>query len=336
MLDGVRPRISADLRPNRPARYLLAHDILLYPSVVFCCANRRHPQQPSQPPVDARTISDGPKRAVVHHLAQCNGGRRGGRALAIVSTAGRAARQFEPRLAKRANVLHWMDARLSPRLLRPSRRCAGSVRCRERCSHCGPRIQLQRVVLAQQLWKQWRLPERIGLGTWRPRRIRLVGIRSASFWVTETNCNWEGSGFPGAVETCLRASGRQPSTHGRGSIATMNELDEISTYSWWTLSGSYPAGSRRHNVQIADADGCLLAPGQALVAANGGDPSLGCSTSCRPPPPPPPFQCPDVASLPTGCELNASQSTSACACEYVWNDSCAAPTSVRLVCEDDG
>ena len=161
-------------------------------------------------------------------------------------------------------------------------------------------------------------------------------VAARPFWVTETNCNWEGGGFPGAVETCLRASGRQPSTHGRGSIATMNELDEISTYSWWTLSGSYPAGSRRHNVQIADADGCLLAPGQALVAANGGDPSLGCSTSCRPPPPPPPFQCPDVASLPTGCELNASQSASACACEYVWNDSCAAPTSVRLVCEGDG
>ena len=96
-------------------------------------------------------------------------------------------------------------------------------------------------------------------------------VQARRFWVTETNCNWEDDSLPDGIEQCHRASGGRHDSHGQGSIATMNELDEIAGYSWWTLNNAKPPGSRQYNARIADFDGTLLGPGRALVSINGRD-----------------------------------------------------------------
>lgn len=107
-------------------------------------------------------------------------------------------------------------------------------------------------------------------------------LQGRHFWVTETNCNWENgdksSDMPDGVETCERASGGRSSTHGRGSIALMNEIEEIDRWAWWTVSTRAKPGTRHYNARVADERGCLLGPGKALYAANAGQP-VSCSSS---------------------------------------------------------
>ena len=134
-----------------------------------------------------------------------------------------------------------------------------------------------------------------GLGDW------TQYLQARRFWVTETNCNWEDDSMPDGTEQCHRASGGRPSSHGQGSLATMNEIDEIAGYSWWTITNSYDQGSKQYNARITDLDGTLLGPGRALVSINGRDarfvddpmsgtlPCTGPVSSPPPPPPSPPF-----------------------------------------------
>lgn len=62
--------------------------------------------------------------------------------------------------------------------------------------------------------------------------------------MTETNCYWEvleiGPRYPhpDSKGQCLRTSGQLPATHGKGSIAKMEEIASIERYSWWTLWNS--------------------------------------------------------------------------------------------------
>ena len=71
-------------------------------------------------------------------------------------------------------------------------------------------------------------------------------LRERELWVTETSCYWERVNpttstwnwdFPhlNSKEQCLRITGQMEDTHGQGSIATMEELDNIERYAWWTI-----------------------------------------------------------------------------------------------------
>jgi len=70
-------------------------------------------------------------------------------------------------------------------------------------------------------------------------------VRDRELWVTETNCYWETKDptptnwifeYPHASskEQCMRTTGQMSATHGGGSIAKMEELDNIERYAWWT------------------------------------------------------------------------------------------------------
>ena len=95
------------------------------------------------------------------------------------------------------------------------------------------------------------------------------------FWVTETNCNWEDDDLPDGTEQCLRASGGKPSSHGQGSIATLNELADVEAYSWWTLTNEHSPGTKQYNARMVDLQGRLLPPGRAVVSVNRQDPRYG-------------------------------------------------------------
>lgn len=135
-------------------------------------------------------------------------------------------------------------------------------------------------------------------------------LRGRRFWVTETNCNWENgdrsSDMPNPEETCRRASGGAPSTHGRGSIVTMNGLSDVERYAWWTVSVKAEPGTRHYNSRMADARGCLLGPGKALYMINAGQSSIPCSSAAYCPPvpngipssPPTPFRHPPAPVAP--------------------------------------
>ena len=168
------------------------------------------------------------------------------------------------------------------------------------------------------------------------------------FWVTETNCNWEGGGVLDPMEACMRASGERPISHGQGSITTMNQLGDIAAWSWWTTAGNY-VDDRRRNARMIDEDGCLLPPGRALVAINGQQqpsaigsvcsaPTLPCHTSrTRLPPaiPPQPFMLDVESPRASTCVLPSSARADGllCSCEYAWQDGDVGPSSVELYCE---
>ena len=63
-------------------------------------------------------------------------------------------------------------------------------------------------------------------------------IRSRPLWVTETSCYHEpselGLSQPSNKESCLRITGKKGSSHGIGSIATIEEVDIFERYAWWT------------------------------------------------------------------------------------------------------
>ena len=57
-------------------------------------------------------------------------------------------------------------------------------------------------------------------------------INKRKFWVTETNCNWDGDA-PSSTEQCKRITGRRKLTHGMGSINHMMKNDKIMGFAWW-------------------------------------------------------------------------------------------------------
>ncbi|KAL9185522.1 hypothetical protein ACHAXT_003299 [Thalassiosira profunda] len=66
-------------------------------------------------------------------------------------------------------------------------------------------------------------------------------LKARPLWITETNCYWEvldiGDRYPhpDSKGQCERTAGKLQSSHGQGSIATMEEMVEVERYSWWTL-----------------------------------------------------------------------------------------------------
>jgi hypothetical protein len=70
-------------------------------------------------------------------------------------------------------------------------------------------------------------------------------VRGRGLWVTETNCYWEEVDptpdkwqfefpHPNSKEQCLRITGQMQATHGMGSVAKMDQMDNIERYSLWT------------------------------------------------------------------------------------------------------
>ena len=124
-------------------------------------------------------------------------------------------------------------------------------------------------------------------------------LSTRRFWVTETNCNWEyddgrnkWADPPDGIESCRRLSGQRPHTHGHGSITTINELQDVAAYAWWTISSnSAEPGTRHYNSQMANEEGCLLGPGLALYLINAGSP-VSCTSAASACPIPPPSPAP--------------------------------------------
>ena len=80
------------------------------------------------------------------------------------------------------------------------------------------------------------------LGTYGGKKNWGEYVRSRDIWVTETNCYWEnrlhamlGDPHPSSKEQCLRVTGQKQETHGKGSLVTMEGLDNIERYAWWTM-----------------------------------------------------------------------------------------------------
>ena len=102
-------------------------------------------------------------------------------------------------------------------------------------------------------------------------------LRGRAIWVTETNCYWEvldnqlrGFPHPSSKEQCLRVTGQKPDTHGKGSLATMEELDNIERYAWWTTWNPFQFKPN----YLTYADGQLSPVGRAYMRP--GDTSVDC------------------------------------------------------------
>lgn len=89
-------------------------------------------------------------------------------------------------------------------------------------------------------------------------------INARKYWVTETNCNWDGD-EPGSETQCRRVTG-QVSSHGQGSIRTMNNIGVIERYAWWNTFNPNPDGrAKTKNARLVDAAGALLPVGKAYL-----------------------------------------------------------------------
>ena len=106
-------------------------------------------------------------------------------------------------------------------------------------------------------------------------------LRSRELWVTETNCYWEtidptltnfNFEYPHASskEQCLRTTGQMQDTHGNGSIAKMEELDNIERYAWWTTFNDKQIKPQ----YLTYKDGQLTPTGKAYL--NPGNSTIDC------------------------------------------------------------
>lgn len=133
----------------------------------------------------------------------------------------------------------------------------------------------------EQRWETWfggdesKLMKKLTaeLGTYGGKNDWDVYVRSRDIWVTETNCYWEnnkkGYAKPSSKEQCLRITGQKSSTHGMGSLAKMEELNNIERYSWWTMWNE----ELKPNY-LAYFDGQISPIGRAYT--NPGDSSVNC------------------------------------------------------------
>jgi len=141
----------------------------------------------------------------------------------------------------------------------------------------------------QELWEQWyghgdskfvngvsnKLGEYGGKKDWKEY------LQSKPFWVTETSCYHDMPDLskPGTYERphasskemCLRISGQRPKTYGIGSIATMERLDTIDRYAFWT---TWSPKKKLKPVNLTYKDGTITPVGRAYL--NPGDTSINC------------------------------------------------------------
>lgn len=86
------------------------------------------------------------------------------------------------------------------------------------------------------------------------------------YWVTETNCNWDGSknNGPSPVAQCKRITGQGSVNYGEGSLKTFDRLDVIERYLWWNL---YNGRDRQmtQTARMTAIDGSLIPIGRAYT-----------------------------------------------------------------------
>lgn len=89
-------------------------------------------------------------------------------------------------------------------------------------------------------------------------------VNGLKYWVTETNCNWDGSknNGPSPKKQCRHITGQ--TNGGIGSLKTFEKLDKIERYLWWNLYN----GRDRQMTQVArmtNIDGSLTPIGRAYT-----------------------------------------------------------------------
>jgi hypothetical protein len=88
-------------------------------------------------------------------------------------------------------------------------------------------------------------------------------VQSRNFWVTETNCNWDGDN-PGSKEQCKRITGRGAKDYGEGSIRKLNTLEAVSRYAWWnTFNSDTTNRSKTLHARLVTSNGSPTPVGQA-------------------------------------------------------------------------
>ena len=133
-------------------------------------------------------------------------------------------------------------------------------------------------------WRQWFSGDNSRLVRQLSKRLNDYGgksdwfdyIRSRNLWVTETTCYHEtmdlGLPHPSSKGQCLRITGQKQDTHGIGSLKTMEDLDNIERYAWWTVWNP----SIKPNY-LTYRDGTLTPIGKAYMSP--GDSSVNCEYS---------------------------------------------------------
>jgi len=147
-----------------------------------------------------------------------------------------------------------------------------------------PVISLHKYTCKASVWDEWFgknqkfktiLLDRLSAATpsrkapgWKPY------VDGLKFWVTETNCNWDGSrdNGPEAEVQCNNIRGKGGAAYGVGSLRAMEKINDIERYSWWNLYNSLD----RQMTQVAkltNEDGSLTPIGKAYRALSWKQPS---------------------------------------------------------------
>ena len=91
-----------------------------------------------------------------------------------------------------------------------------------------------------------------------------VGKRK--FWVTETNCNWDGDA-PSSVEQCKRITGKRKRSHGIGSINHMMKNNKVMGFAWWHTYNKNTI-QRALNSRLSYKGGTLKPVGRGYLRPN--------------------------------------------------------------------
>ncbi|MEC7182159.1 MAG: glycosyl hydrolase, partial [Bdellovibrionota bacterium] len=91
-------------------------------------------------------------------------------------------------------------------------------------------------------------------------------ISKRKFWVTETNCNWDGDA-PSSLEQCRRITGRRKRSHGMGSINHMMKNDKIEGFAWWHTYNENQI-QRALNSRLSYKGGTLKPVGRGYLRPN--------------------------------------------------------------------
>ena len=95
-------------------------------------------------------------------------------------------------------------------------------------------------------------------------------VLNRTHWVTETNCNWDGTDR--LVEyndlQCDRLTGASQAIHGKGSLHAFASLPSIERFSWWNTynaKGDHANNANKYNPSLIDQDGTLRPAGRAYL-----------------------------------------------------------------------
>jgi hypothetical protein len=156
-------------------------------------------------------------------------------------------------------------------------------------------------------------------GTFRQTLVKALGtyggqdwktfVHNRSFWITETNCNWDGDN-PGSTEQCKRITGQGPKGYGQGSIVQLNELATVSRYAWWnTYNSDTTNRSKTLNARLVTSDGTLTSVGRAYKNPYA---DVDCTAATPTPPPTPVMYTCDQASGQCAADPAGTQAPGEC------------------------